>query len=225
MHHVLKRRNRIAGNTLFSAVLSLFALCAFSAQAQAQAHSYFDMTESFSSDVSHFPKWTGMASRGAEQQKNPAAECGRVPYFPCSVKDWWRFVERERGKPVAELLGPVNDYGNMFPYTIDQINWAMEDYWETPYEFHAVSGDCEDYAITKYYSLRAMGVPAEKMRIIIVQDFNLGGVIHAILGVYSGSQLMLLDNQIKQVVAARKVYHYKPIYGINELGWWAYTPK
>jgi predicted transglutaminase-like cysteine proteinase len=61
------------------------------------------------------------------------------------------------------------------------------------------------------------------MRIIIVQDFNLGGIIHAILGVYGDNdELFILDNQIDQVMPAMKIYHYRPIYSVNEDWWWAY---
>jgi len=101
----------------------------------------------------------------------------------------------------------------------------MEDYWETPHEFIEISGDCEDYAISKYTSLRALGVPADKMRIIILQDLNLGGIVHAVLGIYVDGELLILDNQIKQVTSALKIYHYRPIYGINEDAWWAYHPR
>jgi predicted transglutaminase-like cysteine proteinase len=206
--------------------LCVFALLLLSPHAAfAASRSYFEMSETFSEDVQHFPKWNGMIGRFTDAQKLSDDRCDRVEYFPCSLRDWRQFIEKERGKGGVPLLERVNDYGNAFPYTIDQINWGVEDYWETPYEFHTVSGDCEDYAITKYYTLRAMGIPADKMRIIIVQDFNLGGVIHAVLGVYNNGQLFLLDNQIKQVISARKVYHYKPVYGINEQGWWAYYPR
>jgi predicted transglutaminase-like cysteine proteinase len=120
----------------------------------------------------------------------------------------------------------VNDWGNKHPYIIDQLNWGMEDYWQTPYEFMTINGDCEDYAITKYYSMRALGIPEDRLRIIVLQDFNLGGIIHAVLGVYDeDGDLYILDNQIKQVMPALKIYHYRPIYGVNEHWWWAYTPK
>jgi predicted transglutaminase-like cysteine proteinase len=63
------------------------------------------------------------------------------------------------------------------------------------------------------------------MRVIILQDLNLGGIIHAVLGIYEGDELYILDNQIKQVIPARKIYHYKPIYAINEDNWWRYVPR
>jgi len=63
-------------------------------------------------------------------------------------------------------------------------------------------------------------VPTDDMRIEIVQDLNLGGIIHAILIVFEDGKVYVLDNQIKQVMLAVDIYHYKPIYSINEKHWW-----
>ncbi|MBV8940027.1 MAG: transglutaminase-like cysteine peptidase [Alphaproteobacteria bacterium] len=193
--------------------------------AAAQTHSYFDMTEAFSSDNSAFTKWTGMVARFVKQQKTPEDQCDHVPFYPCKLKDWHHFLQQQQGKPEHDQLNAINNYANSFPYITDWVNWGVEDYWETPYEFLAVSGNCKDYAIAKYYSLRAIGVPASRLRIIVLQDLNLGGVIHAVLGVYDDNQFIILDNQIKQVIAAKSIYHYRPIYGINEQGWWRYRPR
>src|SRR5690606_24808805 len=130
-----------------------------------------------------FPKWTGMVSRYASQRKIPIAQCGQRKYQPCNgLREWEEMIALAKDKDIRKQLDIVNQWANAHEYIIDQINWGMQDYWETPNEFMTVNGDCEDYAISKYYSLRALGVPRSKMRIIIVQDFNLGGIIHAILG-------------------------------------------
>lgn len=219
-------QRRLAGDALIYWLLSVLMCCVFSAPAHAANHSYFDMEEEFASDESHFPKWTTMVERFITEQRIPDSQCDKVPYHPCTIFDWRHFLERQKERPFHEQLNAVNDFANAFPYVEDWTNWGVEDYWETPYEFLAVSGDCEDYAIIKYYSLKRIGIPVSRMRLIVLQDLNLGGVIHAILGVYDSSgELWLLDNQIKQVVPARRVYHYKPIYGINEEGWWAYYPR
>ena len=57
------------------------------------------------------------------------------------------------------------------------------------------------------------------MRIVIVQDLNLK-VAHAILAVYVDGTIKILDNQIKQVVDAETIRHYRPIYSVNEDAWW-----
>lgn len=189
------------------------------------ARSYFDMSEVFSDNVAPFHKWTGMKKRLATQRLLSDEQCHKVRFHPCIAETIRSKVEAMTNRTLGEKLIRVNSLANNYPYIQDSTNWGSEDYWETPYEFLTISGDCEDYAITKYYTLRKLNVPADKMRIIILQDLNLGGIIHAVLGVYNHGKLMLLDNQIKEVIDSASVYHYKPIYGINEDGWWAYYPK
>ena len=197
----------------------------FTSDARAIGRSYFNMRETFSGDITPFPKWTGMQDRFGKQRELPDEECAGVRFHSCVAAEWRGMFVQWREKKLLEQLKSINDFANAHPYLLDQLNWGMEDYWETPYEFLVVNGDCEDYAIAKYYTLRALGVPASQLRVIIVQDFNLGGIIHAILGVYDDDKLYILDNQIAQVMRALSIYHYKPIYGINEEGWWAYYPK
>lgn len=206
----------------FIAIIAI--LFAFFISFPTHAGSYFTVDASRSGDLSMFPKWNGMVSRYGHQRTSPSAGCDIGKKSVCATKEWNDMLSAIRGKSLREQLVSVNSWANKHPYILDQVNWGMEDYWETPFEFIALSGDCEDYAIAKYYSLRALGLSNDKLRIIIVQDFNLGGIIHAILGVYDGDELLVLDNQIKQVVPAMNIYHYRPIYGINEEEWWAYSP-
>ncbi|MBY0407304.1 MAG: transglutaminase-like cysteine peptidase [Rickettsiales bacterium] len=208
---------------------SLLALLAVagSQPAFAQRMSYFDMTEKRSDNIRPFPKWTGMITRYDDEKTYAEdSECGKVRFHPCSVNQWRDMVESLKELPLDEQLEQVNQWSNQHPYIEDQINWGLEDFWETPQEFMEISGDCEDYAISKYYTLRALGVPPSQMRIIILQDLNLGGVIHAVLGVYDeDGELYVLDNQSQEVTPALQIYHYRPIFGINEEAWWAYYPN
>src|SRR5579885_1257661 len=177
----------------------------------------------FNSDMHQFFHWTGMMVRYKKQQKIPDSQCDRVSFHPCyAIQEWHKLISELRDKPLEEQMRRVNDFANAFPYTTDIDNWGKDNVWETPYEFLTVSGNCKDYAIFKYYSMRMLGVPASRLRLIVLEDLNLGGVIHAILGVHKGNTLYILDNQIKQVVKADTIYHYLPIYAINEEGWWWY---
>lgn len=190
------------------------------------ARSLFVMEETRSGNLSFFPKWTGEMDRYSEQVGTPDSQCGKIKFYPCEVKEWKAFLQTLEHKPLRQQLEAVNDYINQHPYIIDQLNWGLNDYWATPFEMMDVDGaDCEDYAISKFYSLRRLGVPGDQMRLMIVQDLNLGGIIHAVLGVYDGDDLLILDNQVTQVMPALKIYHYRPIYSVNENSWWAYQPK
>lgn len=208
-------------------ILSVIAsLVLYSGQAQADYNSYFNMSESRFGNLTPFPKWTGVMTRFSAQQNIPDSECGTIRYHPCVIQEWKELIETLQDKSLDDQLDGINDWGNAHPYIVDQLNWGINDYWESPYEFMEINGDCEDYAIAKYYSLRALGIPEERLRIIILQDLNLGGIIHAVLGVYDDDDnMMILDNQIKHVIPALKIYHYRPIYGVNETHWWTYRPR
>jgi predicted transglutaminase-like cysteine proteinase len=104
-------------------------------------------------------------------------------------------------------------------YITDPRNWGVPDYWETPGEFMTKFGDCEDYAIAKFLSLKRLGWTDDELRIAAVKDLNLK-VGHAILIVYHAGKTWVLDNQIKRVVEAESIRHYQPVYSINETSWW-----
>ena len=117
----------------------------------------------------------------------------------------------------------INDYMNRAPYITDPVNWGEKDFWATPGEFMAKFGDCEDYAISKYMSLRYLGYAEKDLRVVAVKDLNLK-IGHAILVVFYKGNPYVLDNQIKQVVPAAKIKHYLPVFSINAKAWWKHQP-
>lgn len=205
--------------------ISLFCILCVSHISDVRAASYFKMREQRSGNIQPFPKWTSMIARYKHQNSHDKSQqCTAKDVSLCTTKALSSIVSRVRDKAPLQQLIEINSWGNAHPYIEDNINWGMEDYWETPREFIDISGDCEDYAISKYYLLRAVGFSPEDLRIIILEDLNLGGIIHAVLGVYINDVLYILDNQSTEVTAALSIYHYRPIFGINEQAWWAYYP-
>ena len=116
-------------------------------------------------------------------------------------------------------LDLVNDFMNKFPYIEDIVNWGQANYWEAPLEFLHKSGDCKDYAIAKYMSLRYLGWPVDALRLVVLRDVNLSAD-HAVLAVYTADGILILDNQIRDVTNAQNIHHYRPYYSINEQYWW-----
>ena len=150
-------------------------------------------------------------------------QCNETIFDKCNLQKW-RAKLKELSNELPELqLNTVNSYLNQFSYVDDRRNWGR-DYWEIPQEFLKKFGDCEDYAIIKYLSLRELGWSADIMRIVVLTDMNLK-VGHAVLIVNFQGKNMLLDNQITLVIDANKVHHYRPIYSLNEKGWWRHVPK
>ena len=135
------------------------------------------------------------------------------------VDDWRGLLAFLKEKPVETQIAEINIHMNKAPYITDIINWGVRDYWATLFQFMRKDGDCEDYAIAKYISLKELGVDADHMRIAVVQDTNLN-IPHAVLVVAVNGTRWVLDNQISYVVKEKAVLHYKPLYSINEKAWW-----
>lgn len=201
---------------LFFAIASLLSAPASAARGLES----FSGKEVPSANLKPFPKWTGALERYFNQKKLSAQSCGSSKFNPCQLNEWRNTIASLQAQPRQAQLKAINHYINTVKYILDPVNWGIADYWATPNEFFAVDGDCEDYAIAKFMSLRALGIPNNDMRIMIVQDHNLGGIIHGILAVRLDGEIYILDNQIEQVIPAKKIYHYTPVYSINETMWW-----
>lgn len=177
--------------------------------------------EKRSTDISAFNKWTGVLRRHTPDLRKLEKPCASDT--SCKKNDWEEALKAIESKGDVDKLKAVNAYVNETKYVQDIVNWGMEDYWATLFEFFTRNGDCEDYAIAKYMSLKKLGFSEDDMRIVILQDHNLG-VLHAVLAVYESDGVYILDNQIKTVLKDKRIHHYQPIYSINEHAWWRHLP-
>lgn len=180
-----------------------------------------------------FAKWIDMLARpGNEAGPNPAAGAARLvgsgdcvpnPRFACARMSVDQVLGQIARGDQRALLARVNALLNDTRYLTDLENYGVSDYWATVFQFLRRDGDCEDYAIAKYMVLKRMGFTTDQLRVVVVQDLNLG-VPHAILAVYVDGAAYILDNQIQQVMSDRAIAHYRPIYSINETAWWLHKP-
>ena len=185
---------------------------AFEQMAAVSQPQLFGSREIHSANLKMFPKWRGTLQRFEAEIKS----CGTGQ---CRKKQWQAVIDRLRGKDLMTQLRELNTEMNDKRYITDPVNWNLPDYWATPFQFLRKNGDCEDYAISKYMALRDLGVAADDMRIVVLNDLNLR-VAHAVLAVYVNGKPYILDNQISKVVPATSIRHYQPVYSINEDGWW-----
>ena len=205
-------------STALAAALALAATLS-AAPVQAAGIQLFGTKEISSTKLEKFEKWTDALARYAKEEPNELAKCAITPTEACHTAKWRIFLNKLQNHPKLEQLDYVNKYLNQYAYTIDPVNYGKKDYWATPKQFMYRTGDCEDYAISKYVSLLHLGWPQEQMRIVVLQDLNLN-TPHAILVVYLDGQALVLDNQIPQVIDSSRIKHYKPIFSINADRWW-----
>jgi len=177
-----------------------------------------------STDLTPFRKWTTAVARFHREEARPVpVTCGRGS-AGCAVAAWRQFLSSVRGMSRFEALTAVNRYVNRRPYVSDETNWHEADHWATPGEFFDRSGDCEDFAIVKYWSLRQLGWSDAELRIVAVHDLE-KGIGHAVLVAFLNGRAYVLDNLIAEVTDTALIHHYRPVFSINASAWWYHTAR
>jgi predicted transglutaminase-like cysteine proteinase len=140
---------------------------------------------------------------------------------------WRGMIESPKNKALDEpaKLRVVNDFVALTPFYCDPVMWCQEDYWAKPLEFLSNDGgDCEDFAIAKYYALRALGVPDSKLRIVYA-NYRKGAVAgaHMVLAYYASpdGDPLILDNLHPDVVPGSVRPELTPVFSFNTEGLWA----
>lgn len=184
----------------------------------------FGAGEAPGTDLAAFKRWTAALERLIHETPGYDEACAIQIRGRCVVGEWRHLVRSLEGRARRERIDAVNAFFNRQPYVLDPVAWGAPDYWTSPLQFLSRSGDCEDYAVAKYVTLRQLGFPPSELRIVVLDDLNLG-IAHAVLVVADGDRLLVLDNQIPQVIEARRILHYRAIYSINEDRWWLHRGK
>ena len=118
-----------------------------------------------------------------------------------------RFYRRDRSKAVAEAVASER----------------LRNHWTTLAGFMKNGGDCEDYATTKYFLLRELGIPAERLRVLVV--FERGSrEYHAVVAARLPDDavwLLEIDNSISR----NRHAGYRFVYAVNEQSIWEYPDR
>ena len=142
------------------------------------------------------------------------------------IKHWQAFVEGVRHKSNSDKIQSVNAYFNTMRYVEDENLWQESDYWSTPLQMLAAgAGDCEDFAIGKYYTLKMLGISEDQLRITYVWNYDDQSgqrQPHMIL-TYTDSKnsaplvLDIINNDIRPLIQHKEM---EPVYGLNSEGLW-----
>jgi len=141
------------------------------------------------------------------------------------VVAWTKLIADNRKKSEMDKLKLVNDFFNKIPFISDLEHWGMQDYWATPVEMLASNGgDCEDYAIGKYFTLLALGFSMDRMRITYVMATTQppADQAHMVLTYYPAPNAIpfVLDNLDKQIKLASLRSDLVPVYSFNGENLW-----
>lgn len=142
------------------------------------------------------------------------------------LAQWINLMQSSARLAEMDKLRLVNTFFNGLPNIEDKSHWGIEDYWSTPVEMLASNGgDCEDFALAKYFTLREMGVPDERLRITYVKAYLSATrqmQSHMVLTYYpaADAEPLVLDNIVDAVKPASERTDLLPTYSFNATGLW-----
>ncbi|BCO07740.1 sulfate adenylyltransferase [Desulfolithobacter dissulfuricans] len=138
------------------------------------------------------------------------------------LRQWVELINHDTSRSTWEKLEKVNDFFNRLDFVDDTIHWKKQDYWATPVEFLASGGgDCEDFAMAKYFTLRALGIPDRQLTLTYVKALRYN-LAHMVVTYYPapGSEPLILDNLDKTIKPASRRRDLLPVYSFNGTGLW-----
>lgn len=140
---------------------------------------------------------------------------------------WLAIMANSGDASTADKLAKINSFFNQLQFIDDSKLWGVENYWATPIEFIGVNGgDCEDFAIAKYFSLLELGIADEKMRITMVKSLTLNQY-HMVVAYYPtpGAVPLILDNIDGEIKPADQRNDLLPVYSFNGKQLWLNKEK
>lgn len=138
------------------------------------------------------------------------------------VEAWNQLIQQNQHLDELDRLALVNDFFNTARFVDDIDLWGVRDYWATPLEFLIKdAGDCEDYSIAKYFTLRTLGIEEKKLRITYVTALELDQA-HMVLAYYPTPTAtpLILDNLDKRIRPATERTDLRPVYSFNAQDMW-----
>lgn len=139
------------------------------------------------------------------------------------IDEWAALLKNPPQGTIQDKLNQVNRFFNArMAFKDDIVVWHQQDYWATPIEFlRKGAGDCEDFALAKYFTLREMGVPANQLRMTYVKALQLNQA-HMVVTWYATPDAipLVLDNLKTAILPATQRTDLLPVYAFNGEGLW-----
>ena len=201
-------------NHVTSALVVLALLTGLGAASAWSAAPYsFDAPDQYLTPAEDYQRWADLAARHRSQSAaidtclDDAAAC------PDRLRGYREIVVQAQHLSALRKLTLVNRFINTRRWHIER---SRHDDWRTLTDFLRQGGDCEDYAIAKYFALRQVGFAADDVRVGISWDFETHAH-HAVTVVRIDDQVYFLDVDGSP---RRNQTSYRLLFSINEIAIW-----
>jgi predicted transglutaminase-like cysteine proteinase len=167
-----------------------------------------------------------VAAQGADEARTQRRTAALGAQAEAGLQQLRALLQRARAlDPVAQLHAINRFFNRHIEFATNEQTWGQVDYWASPLEsLHKRRGDCEDYAIAKYVSLLAVGMPVARLRLVYARTQLDDGPAqaHMVLAHYPGAsgQTLILDNLVDEVLPASRRSDLAPVFSFNSDGLW-----
>jgi predicted transglutaminase-like cysteine proteinase len=164
-------------------------------------------------------KWTDLQSRILVDEQTLMRCHSGEGACSLAVRRLLALIELGRRRQGRAFFGAVNRAVNLSIRPVsDWKQYGLEDYWAAPFTtLGSGAGDCEDYAIVKYFALRMSGISADSLRLVIVRDIR-RRTKHAVVTVRHNNEWLILDNRTFVMVKIHDARDYWPLFVLDEQG-------
>jgi predicted transglutaminase-like cysteine proteinase len=165
-------------------------------------------------------KWLGV-ERKLDDERVQLALCDgdRDRCASPAALQFLAIVDNAKTREGRARLGEINRAVNLSIRSMsDMAQHGAIDVWSSPLAtFSAGAGDCEDYAIAKFFALRQAGISPDDLRIVIMRD-AINGEDHAVAAARLDGHWLMLDNRRMAMVEDADVRNYQPLFVIDQNG-------
>lgn len=206
-------------------ILAVSLAMSVSTDTYGQAMYSFETAEDFFAPAASWPAWQNTLDRHDAELEIIHQCLGEEQTCLRQLKGLRHVLLRGADLRLDQQVRLVNRFINRHHYKDDRVNSQSEagNQWETLTEFLQHGGDCEDFAVAKYFVLREFGVDADDMRIVIGREAQ-RATHHAMLAIRFDEDVWLLenDNTIRRN-GNQDIDRF--VYAINERGIWDHEKR
>ena len=138
------------------------------------------------------------------------------------IAAWHELIRTAANESEHDKVRRVNEFFNRLRYVSDLEHWGRNDYWATPLELlTSNAGDCEDFSIAKYHTLRQLGIANSKLKMVFVVTTPEQRP-HMVLAYYPmpNTDPLILDSFVDEIRLRSQRSDLLPVYSFNADGLW-----
>jgi predicted transglutaminase-like cysteine proteinase len=140
-----------------------------------------------------------------------SADCG-------PPRTLWEIIAEARDQDGLAIIGHINRTINLSITPFEPGEWL------TALDAIDAEGDCKAYSTAKYFTLREVGITADRVRLVIVHQRN-HVEDHMVVSVYQDGRWLILDNLTLALVQDTDASEYTPLFVLDDHGVRMFGPR